>query len=72
MVRESEDGQWVTGIGWEDCLSSQGYNPLRCMHLSVRLGPLDPGETKHVRGKIYLFKGSKEDCLKRFQEDFEP
>jgi len=70
MVRESSDGEWVAGIGWEDFLAAQGHNPLHCMHLSVRLGALEPGETKTVRGKIYLFKGDKEDCLKRFNNDF--
>ena len=70
MVRESHDGQWVAGIGWEDFLSAQGHNPLHCMHLSVRVGALEPGQNKTVRGKIYLFKGNKEDCLNRFNSDF--
>ncbi len=63
MLRESDDGLWVAGIAWEDFLSASGHYPLRCMHLSPRLGPLAPGETKTVRGKIYLFKGNREDCL---------
>ena len=70
MVRESADGEWVAGIAWEDYVSVQGHNPLRCMHLGVRLGPLEPSRTKSVRGKIYLFKGTKEDCLRRFSRDF--
>lgn len=70
MVRESKDGRWVAGIGWERFVSAQAHNPLRCMHLSVRLGPLAPGQTRTVRGKIYLFEGNKEDCLIRFLNDF--
>jgi len=42
------------------------------MHLSVKVGPLKRGETSEIRGKMYLFQGSKEDCLKRFQNDFAP
>ncbi len=70
LIRESTDGQWVTGIAWEDFLSAQGHNPWECMHLSIRVGPLRRGETREIRGKIYLFKGTKEACLERFLEDF--
>ncbi len=70
MIRESSDGKWVSGIAWEDFLSAQGHNPRKCMHLSVRVGPLKKDETKTVRGRIYLFDGDKDDCLKRFMEEF--
>jgi hypothetical protein len=70
IIRESTDGRWVTGIAWEDYLSIQGHNPWRCMHLCVRVGPLKQTETKKVRGKIYLLRGTKEDCLKRYLADF--
>ena len=70
IIRESTDGRWVTGIAWEDYLSVQGHNPWQCMHLCVRVGPLKQTETKRVRGKIYLFKGTKEDCMKRYLADF--
>jgi hypothetical protein len=70
IVRESLDGEWVAGIAWEHSLSSQGHNPWFCMHLSVLVGPLKPGETRQVRGKIYLFRGSKEDCYRRYLTDF--
>ena len=70
MVRESKDKQWVMGIAWESFLSAQGHNPWKCMHLSIRVGPLKKGEQKTIRGKIYLFKGSKEDCLACFENDF--
>jgi len=70
LVRESEDGHWVTGIAWKDFLSVQGHNPLKCMHVCVGTGPLKPSETKTIRGKIYLFKGKKEDCLKKYLKDF--
>ncbi len=70
LIRESTDGRWVTGIMWEEFLSAQGHNPWQCMHLCVSVGPLTPGESKTIRGKIYLFKGTKENCFKRIQEDF--
>lgn len=70
MVRESSDGQWVAAIAWEDFLSSQGHNPWKCMHLSARLGPLKPGESRTLRGRVYLFRGDRNDCLERFQKEF--
>ena len=70
MIRESEDHEWVMGIAWDAFLSVQGHNPWKCMHLSVQVGPLNKGEAKKIKGKIYLFEGSKEDCLKKYKQDF--
>ncbi len=70
IIRESTDGKWVTGIAWEDSLSSQGHNPWECMHLSVLVGPLKRGERKTIRGKVYLFQGARADCFRRYQADF--
>lgn len=69
LIRESADGEWVTGIGWSGFLSVQGHNPWNCMHVCVRAGPLKRKESKTVRGRLYLFRGSKEDCLARFAAD---
>jgi hypothetical protein len=71
LVRESADGKWACGIAWEDFLSCQGNNPWLCMHQSVRVGPLKRGESKTIRGKIYLLKGKKEDVLERYRKDFD-
>jgi len=70
LIRESQDRQWTMGIAWESFLSIQGHNPWNCMHLSVRVGPLKPGQSRTIRGRIYLIKGSKADCLHRFERDF--
>jgi hypothetical protein len=70
IVRESTDGAWASGIAWNDFLSVQAHNPWRCMHLGVRVGPLKRNDTKTLRGKLYLFQGTKEDCLRHYQADF--
>ena len=70
MIRESDDNDMVMGIAWDSFISVQGHNPWHCMHLSVRVGPLKQGDTKTIRGKIYLFEGTKEDCLKKYRSDF--
>lgn len=71
MLRESNDGEWVAGIAWERFLSAQGHNPWECMHLSVNVGPLAQGESRRIRGKIYLLKGTREELLERYQSDFQ-
>ena len=70
MIREGRDGRYVMGIAWESFLSAQGHNPWNCMHLSVLVGPLAIGEKKRIRGRIYLFEGSKENCLELFEKEF--
>ena len=63
-------GNWVAGIAWADFLSAQGHNPWYCMHLSVCVGPLKRGESKTVKGRIYLFEGDGEACLEKYKRDF--
>jgi hypothetical protein len=70
IIRESEDGRWVTGIAWEDFLSVQGHNPWSCMHAGVRIGGLKPGESRTVLGRLYLFRGTRDECAMRFRRDF--
>jgi hypothetical protein len=70
IARESTDGKWACGIAWENFLSAQGHNPWQCMHLSVCVGPLKRGQSKSIRGKIYLLHGSKDDVLRRYRDDF--
>lgn len=70
LARESEDRSQTMAIVWEDFLTAQGHNPWKCMHLSIRVGPLEPGESKSIRGKMYLFEGNKEDLLQKLKKDF--
>ena len=41
-----------------------------CLHSDFRLGGLKPGETKKVRGKIYLVKNDVPALLNRYEKDF--
>jgi hypothetical protein len=70
LLRESSDGKWTAGIAWERFLSAQGHNPWECMHLCVLVGPLKKGESRTIRGRIYLFQGTRDDCLARYRRDF--
>ncbi|QDT33191.1 hypothetical protein [Thalassoglobus polymorphus] len=41
-----------------------------CLHSDFRLGGLKPGETKHVKGKIYIVPNDVPALLKRYENDF--
>lgn len=41
-----------------------------CLHADFRLGGVAPGETKRVRGKIYIFPADTGLLLKRYRADF--
>jgi hypothetical protein len=43
---------------------------ITCLHADFRLGGLKPGETKQVRGKIYLVPADTDALLKRYEADF--
>ncbi len=43
---------------------------IRCLHSDFRLGALQPGETKTIRGKIYLFPADVPALLARYAKDF--
>ena len=42
----------------------------RCLHSDLRIGGLNPGETKHIKGKIYLTPNDVPALLARYAEDF--
>lgn len=69
LVREAVEGRWVTGIAWEDYVSAQGHNPWDCMHLCIRVGPLARRQAKTVRGRIYLFEGTRDELLARCRQE---
>lgn len=41
-----------------------------CLHSDFRLGGLMPGETKKVRGKIYIVPNRLDELLTRYRKDF--
>ena len=42
----------------------------RCLHADFRLGGLAPGETKKIRGKMYLVPADADALLARYVKDF--
>ena len=43
---------------------------IRCLHADFRLGGLQPGETKTIRGKIYIVPADMDALVKRYERDF--
>jgi len=43
---------------------------IACIHSDLRIGGLKPGETKHIRGKIYIVDADVDALLKRYRNDF--
>ena len=41
-----------------------------CMHSDFRIGGLKPGETKHIRGKLYLVDSDASEVVRRYERDF--
>ena len=65
----SQDGKWLFGMAFEPYQELfQGV--ARCLHSDFRIGEVKPGETKKVRGKIYLMRNDVETLLKRYANDF--
>ena len=65
----SGDGQWLFATAWQPYQELfQGV--IRCLHSDLRLGGLQPGETKRIRGRIYLMKADTQSLRNRYAGDF--
>lgn len=65
----SGDGRWIMATAWEPYQELfQGV--ATCMHTDFRLAGLAAGETRQIRGKIYLAPADEDALLERFLADF--
>ena len=65
----SGDDQLIFATAWEPYQELfQGV--FRCLHADFRLGGLQPGETKQIRGKIYIVPADVPALLQRYERDF--
>jgi hypothetical protein len=65
----SQDGQWILATAWHPFQEIfQGV--ITCLHNDFRIGGLAPGETKTVRGKLYLMPADRHELERRYREDF--
>jgi hypothetical protein len=65
----SADGTKILATAWEPYQELfQGV--IVCLHSDFRIGGLAPGESKRIRGKIYLVAGDADALVKRYEADF--
>lgn len=65
----SSDGRWIFATAWEPYQELfQGV--ARCLHSDFRLGGLQPGGTKAIRGKIYVVPADLPALLRKYEQDF--
>jgi hypothetical protein len=65
----SQDGKWLFAMAFEPYQELfQGV--ARCLHSDFRIGVVQPGDAKSIRGKIYLVRNDPEALLKRYAKDF--
>jgi len=63
------DGKQLMAVAWEPYQELfQGV--IACMHSDFRLGGLKAGETKKIRGKIYIMPADVKKLVKRYEADF--
>lgn len=64
----SADGRQIMAVAWEPYQELfQGV--IACIHSDFRLGGLKPGETKNIRGKIYLLPADLSALVARYERD---
>lgn len=65
----SGDEQWLFAVAFEPYQELfQGV--ARCLHSDFHIGGLKPGETKQVKGKIYIISNNVPELLSRYAKDF--
>ena len=65
----SKDQKWLLASVWDPCQELfQGV--IRCIHSDFRIGGLEPGEKKEIRGKMYLMKNDINAFLKIYDQEF--
>jgi hypothetical protein len=65
----SADEKQIMAVAWEPYQEIfQGV--IACIHSDFRVGGLAAGETKKIRGKLYIVPADVERLVKRFERDF--
>lgn len=65
----SADEKLILALAWEPYQELfQGV--IRCLHSDFRIGGLGAGETKSIRGKMYVVPNDVEALLARYRKDF--
>ena len=65
----SADEKMILAVAWQPYQEIfQGV--ITCIHNDFRIGGLQPGETKTIRGRLYLVPADEEALIRRYRKDF--
>ena len=64
----SKDGKQIFAC-WFEPYQEVFQGVISCMHTDFRIGGLKAGETKTIRGKIYVLPNDPDQLLERFEQD---
>ena len=70
ITRTDLSGSWVCGIHWQSTSHVTNHHPADCLHSIINVGHVPPFSKRALLGKIYWFKGSKEDLYDHYRIDF--
>jgi hypothetical protein len=65
----SKDGQYVFAIAWPHARSILSNAHIPCVHADPLLPACPPGRRVHIRGKVYLMKGTLNDLANRVRRE---
>ena len=65
----SADNKWLLATAWDK--THELFQGVRiCIHGDPHIGGLAPGESKQVRGKLYILKNNPTELIRRYKRDF--
>lgn len=65
----SADESQMLAMAW-DATHELFQGVIVCIHADFHIGGLAPGETRHIRGKLYLLNNDPDMLLQRYEDDF--
>jgi hypothetical protein len=65
----SQDEDLIMAVAWEP-YQEIFLGVITCIHSDFRIGGLQPGETKTIRGKLYIVPNDVARLLARYRQDF--
>lgn len=65
----SSDNKWLLATAWDK--TQELFQGVRvCVHGDPHIGGIAPGQSKSVRGKLYILKNDPAELLRRYERDF--
>jgi hypothetical protein len=65
----SGDERKIMAVAWQP-YQELFLGVITCIHSDFRIGGLDPGETKEIRGKVYIVDADVPALAARYERDF--